>query len=51
MKLEELVPYLTNSKKLDKVMETFPFKNRKVAWDWEYGQNLINKGPLNKNMH
>ena len=27
------------------------FPNRQAAWDWEYQQNLIQRGPLNKNMH
>jgi hypothetical protein len=27
------------------------FPNRKAAWDWEFGQNQILRGPLNKNMH
>jgi RHS repeat-associated protein len=35
----------------DKYMEAIKFPNRKAAWDWEYQQNLILKGPLNKNMH
>ncbi len=35
----------------DKYMEAIKFPNRKAAWDWEYKQNLILKGPLNKNMH
>ena len=32
-------------------MEKFPFINRKEAWNWEFIQNGILKGPLNKNMH
>ncbi|WP_374463331.1 RHS repeat-associated core domain-containing protein [Chryseobacterium sp.] len=36
----------------DKVMkETKLFPNRKAAWDWEYNENQINKGPWNKNNH
>ncbi|GCB34058.1 hypothetical protein KGMB02408_10030 [Bacteroides faecalis] len=27
------------------------FSNRQAAWNWEYQQNLIERGPLNKNMH
>lgn len=27
------------------------FPNRRSAYDWEYKQNLIQQGPLNKNMH
>ena len=27
------------------------FENRLQAWDWEYGQNWILRGTLNKNMH
>lgn len=27
------------------------FENRKTAWDWEYNENQINKGPWNKNNH
>ena len=36
----------------DKRMEPIElFPNRQAAWDWEYQENLINRGPLNKNMH
>ena len=36
----------------DKRMEPIElFPNRQNAWDWEYQENLINRGPLNKNMH
>jgi hypothetical protein len=35
----------------DKYMKGTPFPNRKAAWDWEFQQNLIQKGPLNLNMH
>ena len=41
----------TKSFMSDKYMESILFPNRKAAWDWEYLQNLIQKGPLNKNMH
>jgi len=27
------------------------FPNRRAAWEWEYWQNLLQRGPLNKNMH
>jgi hypothetical protein len=36
----------------DKIMvpiEQFP--NRAAAWEWEFQQNLIQRGPLNLNMH
>jgi hypothetical protein len=33
-------------------MELEPiFPNRQAAWDWEYLQNQIQRGPLNLNMH
>jgi len=35
----------------DKYMETEEFATRQAAYLKEYGENLINKGPLNKNMH
>jgi hypothetical protein len=35
----------------DKHMDKFPFPNRKAAWDWVFQQNLIQRGPLNFNMH
>jgi len=35
----------------DKFMESVLFPNRLEAYHWEYQQNLINKGPLNLNMH
>jgi len=36
----------------DKFMKIEPlFPNRKAAWDWEYLQNKIQRGSLNKNMH
>ena len=35
----------------DKYMEKFPFINRRAAWDWEFQQNQVLRGPLNKNMH
>ncbi len=42
----------TKSFMSDKVMkEKILFPNRKAAYDWEYLQNQILKGPLNKNMH
>lgn len=42
----------TNSYMVDKRMEPIElFPNRLAAWDWEYQQNLIQRGPLNKNMH
>ena len=27
------------------------FPNRRAAYEWEYKQNTIQRGPLNKNMH
>lgn len=42
----------TNSYMKDKYMTPIQqFPNRQAAWDWEYQQNLIQRGPLNKNMH
>ena len=42
----------TNSYMKDKKMVPIQqFPNRQAAWDWEYQQNLIQRGPLNKNMH
>ena len=42
----------TNLYMEDKRMEPVElFPNRQAAWDWEYQENLINRGPLNKNMH
>ena len=35
----------------DKYMDPIPFANRLEAYNWEYEQNLIQRGPLNKNMH
>ena len=36
----------------DKRMDVIEqFSNRQAAWNWEYQQNLIERGPLNKNMH
>jgi RHS repeat-associated protein len=35
----------------DKYMEAIPFPNRQAAYDWEYLQNQILRGPLNLNMH
>ncbi len=36
----------------DKFMqEKILFPNHKAAWNWEYKQNLIQRGPLNLNMH
>jgi RHS repeat-associated protein len=35
----------------DKYMEKILYPNRKAAYDWEAGENLIQKGPLNKNYH
>lgn len=35
----------------DKYMEKVLFPNRKAAYDWEFLQNQILKGPLNKNLH
>jgi len=35
----------------DKFMAKFPFPNRAAAWEWEFQQNQILRGPLNKNMH
>ena len=32
-------------------MQKFKFPNRRAAYNWEYQENLINRGPLNKNMH
>lgn len=28
-----------------------PFPNRREAYDWEFEQNTLKRGPLNKNMH
>ncbi|MCZ8238873.1 MAG: hypothetical protein O9346_13615 [Leptospiraceae bacterium] len=42
----------TRSFMADKYMKVEPlFSNRRQAWDWEYLQNTIEKGKLNKNMH
>lgn len=41
----------TKSFMLDKFMDASSFPNRKAAWDWEFQQNQILRGPLNKNMH
>ena len=42
----------TKSFMLDKNMnERFLFPNRLDAWNWELQQNLILRGPLNKNLH
>lgn len=42
----------TKSFMLDKKMVPFKqFPNRLDAWQWEYQQNLIQRGPLNLNMH
>jgi len=27
------------------------FSNRRAAWEWEYWQNKMQRGPLNRNMH
>jgi hypothetical protein len=35
----------------DKFMEKVLFPFRQNAWDWEFLQNKIQRGPLNKNMH
>ena len=35
----------------DKHMLKFKFPNRQAAYNWEYQENLLNRGPLNKNMH
>lgn len=35
----------------DKYMDARLFNNRLEAYQWEYEQNLILRGPLNKNMH
>jgi hypothetical protein len=36
----------------DKYMVPFKqFPNRAAAWEWEYQQNIIMRGPLNLNMH
>jgi hypothetical protein len=34
-----------------KYMEKFPFPNRLGAYQWEFQQNQILRGPLNFNMH
>lgn len=49
----KLDPIKRYSKKFmeDKYMETEEFATRQAAYLKEYGENLINKGPLNKNMH
>jgi len=41
----------TRSFMSDKYMEKILFPNRRAAYNWEYQQNLILRGPLNKNMH
>ncbi|WP_461639617.1 DUF6443 domain-containing protein [Labilibaculum euxinus] len=41
----------TKSFMSDKYMEKVLFPNRRAAYDWEYLQNQILRGPLNKNMH
>ena len=41
----------TKSFMSDKYMEKQLFPNRRSAYDWEFKQNQISKGPLNKNMH
>ena len=35
----------------DKYMDKFPFPNRAAAYQWEFEQNQILRGPLNLNMH
>ena len=35
----------------DKYMTKELFPNRRAAYEWEYKQNTIQRGPLNKNMH
>lgn len=35
----------------DKYMVKYPFPNRASAYQWEYQQNQILRGPLNRNMH
>jgi RHS repeat-associated protein len=35
----------------DKYMVKYPFPNRRAAYEWEYQENLTNRGPLNRNMH
>ena len=35
----------------DKYMIPRLHPNRRAAWDWEYQENLISPGPLNKNLH
>ncbi len=32
-------------------MDITPFPNRQAAYEWEYFQNLLMPGQLNKNMH
>ena len=41
----------TKSFMSDKYMEKELFPNRRAAYDWEYSQNTIQRGPLNLNMH
>lgn len=42
----------TKSFMLDKKMvDPILFPNRAAAWEWEFQQNLIQRGPLNLNMH
>ncbi|MBB1646775.1 DUF6443 domain-containing protein [Sphingobacterium sp. UME9] len=41
----------TKSFMSDKYMEKILFPNRKAAYEWEFIQNQVLKGPLNKNMH
>ncbi len=41
----------TKSFMSDKYMKKVLFPNRRKAYDWEFLQNTIDRGPLNKNMH
>ena len=41
----------TKSFMSDKYMIKQLFPNRRAAYNWEYQQNSIKRGPLNKNMH
>ncbi|MBP2832839.1 hypothetical protein J8281_11640 [Aquimarina sp. U1-2] len=41
----------TKSFMSDKYMKKVLFPNRKKAYDWEFLQNTIDRGPWNKNMH
>jgi len=52
VKFVELFKQLyTKAYRTDKSMAAVLFQNRIEVFKWEYSQNLIQKGPLNRNMH